>query len=373
MALTAVDAIAVDATPRLRRVALLAQGKVVEVAHERSGDAPRVGDVWLGRLARAAPEFGGAFIDLGPGGEGFLKVPRATVPEGALLALEVVTEAARGKLARVRRARRQDAAEGPPRRIAPAPAAAAVWLGAEPGIRRVILEGRALAAEASAWLAASGREDVAVEVRGPALFEELGIEAALDEAVAPRLPLPGGGALGVEEGRALTAIDVDSAGRTGRGARATALATNLAAAAAIGPLLRLRDIAGLIVADFIGMTETDDRRAVMASLREGLAPDRRVRACHGLSPLGLAEMARARRGPSLGELRDSATGVADRIARGLRAEIAGPPGPLSVTCAPDVAAALGDVARLESWLGRHVTVERRGDWPRDRFEVRVVR
>jgi ribonuclease G len=355
------DAIAVDATPRLRRTALLAGNRVVEVVHERPGGAVRVGDVWVGRLARAAPALGGAFVDLGPAGEAFLKTRSGPPPEGAWLAVEVTVEAARDKRTRLKRASDQSV-EGPPRRLVEAPPAPVAALRAEAAVARLVVEGHGLAAPARAWLAAAGRADVTVEVRGSPLFEDLGIDAALDEALAPRIPLPGGGALGIEEGRALAAIDVDAA----RGARAA----NLAAAEVIPWLLRLRDIGGLVVVDFIGMRHAADRQAVMARLRAGLSADPRVGACNGLSPLGLAEIARKRLGPSLLERTTSAEGVADRIAQRLLREAAvNPSGRFAVACASDVAAALGDVGELEAACGRAIVVQVRDGWRRDRFEV----
>ncbi len=385
-----IDAIAVDATPRERRTAVLAGRRVIEVRHERPGAGPRVGESWLGRVGRVAQGVGGAFIDLGAGGEAFLKVVRGAPAEGAWLAVEVVAEAHDDKSTRVRRADAATAIAGPPRRLAEAPPEPIALLRAEAGVTRLVVDGYGLAGPARRWVEAAGRKDVAVEVwTGPgALFDERGIDAALERALGARFALDGGGALGIEEGKALTVIDVDSAGRaTGD---ATARAVNLAAAMAIPGLLRLRRIGGLVVVDFVGMRQVADRRAVMARLREGLANDPLVTACNGLSALGLAEIARRRLGPSLwramsepcGVCADgrvaSARSVADAAARRvMREAAAGRGGAIELACGAAVARALDDpacggLAALEHAVGR-LGIAVRDDWPADRFEVTVPR
>lgn len=368
--MTGIDGLAIDRTCRLRRVALLAGRRVVEVIYERPGPGPRVGDVWVARVGRAAPGIGGAFVDLGAGGEGFLKTARRVPPEGTALAVTIVALGGGGKRTRVQAAPGIAPADGSPRRLREAEPAGLAALRAHLDVATVHVEGHELAGQARRWLAQAGR-DAAIEVGGPDLFEVLGVEAALDEALADPIALPDGAHLTIDEGRALTAIDVDAAG-------AAPLAADLAAARRIPGLIRMRGLGGLIVVDFVGLKAPEDRRAVMDSLRAGLVEDALVSACHGLSPLGLAEIARRRLGPSLAADAATAVGVADRVARRvMREAAAGRAGAVRASCAPDVAAALDDpdaggVAALAVAAGRAVTIVPMSGWPRERFDVTVV-
>jgi Ribonuclease G/E len=103
-----------------------------------------------------------------------------------------------------------------------------------------------------------------------------------------------------------------------------------------------------------------------------------VTACHGLSPLGLAEIARRRAGPSLAQMLGEPSGVADAIARRAIAEArAGAIGAIAVRCGTRVAtvlddASVGGIAALERAAGRVIRVESEAGWPDDRFEVSVI-
>jgi len=134
--------------------------------------------------------------------------------------------------------------------------------------------------------------NVTTAPRGGGLFEAAGVADALAAYTDARVDLPGGGALWIEQTRALTAIDVDTGAASG-GGRAI-LDTNLAAAAEIARQLRIRNVGGLIVADFINMRQRQDRERVVAALREATAGDRAAVQVLGLSPLGLVEMNRDR-------------------------------------------------------------------------------
>ena len=113
----------------------------------------------------------------------------------------------------------------------------------------------------------------------------------------PEVSLPGGGRLTIESTRALTAVDVDMGSATDR------VAVNRAAAREVAAQLRLRNIGGLIVVDFISMRDPGQRKTVFAELRAAVAGDRmEPRLGRGLSPFGLAEISRRRRGRSLGEV-----------------------------------------------------------------------
>ena len=128
------------------------------------------------------------------------------------------------------------------------------------------------------------------------LFERYGIEEVLEGTLSRRVDLPSGGYLMIDDAEALTVIDVNSGSFTGRGRSArledTITRTNLEAAEAVVNQLRLRDIGGIIVIDFIDMARARNRDAVLKSLRKALDEDRTKTFVVEISPLGLVEMTR---------------------------------------------------------------------------------
>ena len=128
------------------------------------------------------------------------------------------------------------------------------------------------------------------------LFESYGVEKAIDQALSRRVDLPSGGYLMIDHAEALTVIDVNSGSFVGRGKDAgleeTITQTNLEAADAVVNQLRLRDIGGIIVIDFIDMARARNRDAVMKTLRKALEQDRTKTFTAEISALGLVEMTR---------------------------------------------------------------------------------
>jgi ribonuclease G len=128
------------------------------------------------------------------------------------------------------------------------------------------------------------------------LFEVYGVEQAIAGVMSRRVDLPSGGYLMIDYAEALTVIDVNSGSFTGRGRSAgleeTITRTNLEAAEAVVNQLRLRDIGGIIVIDFIDMARAHNRDAVMKTLRKALDEDRTKTFTAEISKLGLVEMTR---------------------------------------------------------------------------------
>jgi ribonuclease G len=128
------------------------------------------------------------------------------------------------------------------------------------------------------------------------LFEAFGVEEVLDSTLSRRVDLPSGGYLMIDYGEALTVIDVNSGSFIGRGKGArledTITKTNLEAADEVVRQLRLRDIGGIIVIDFIDMARARNRDAVLKLLRKALDEDRTKTFVVEISPLGLVEMTR---------------------------------------------------------------------------------
>src|SRR4051812_29951576 len=128
------------------------------------------------------------------------------------------------------------------------------------------------------------------------LFEAYGVEKVIDGLMTRRVDLPSGGYLIIDYAEALTVIDVNSGSFIGRGKGArledTITTTNLEAAEEVVNQLRLRDIGGIIVIDFIDMARARNRDAVLKTLRKQLDEDRTKTFTAEISKLGLVEMTR---------------------------------------------------------------------------------
>jgi len=134
------------------------------------------------------------------------------------------------------------------------------------------------------------------------LFTRFQIEVQIESAFTREVSLPSGGAIVIDHTEALTAIDINSAKATkGSDIEETARNTNLEAAVEIGRQLRLRDLGGLLVIDFIDMLQNRNQRDVENRLREAVKLDRARVQIGRISRFGLMEMSRQRLRPSLGE------------------------------------------------------------------------
>ena len=134
------------------------------------------------------------------------------------------------------------------------------------------------------------------------LFTRYQIESQIESAFAHSVTLPSGGSLVIDHTEALVSIDINSARATkGADIETTALNTNLEAAEEVARQLRLRDLGGLIVIDFIDMGPQKNQRQVENRLRESVRQDRARVQLSKISRFGLLEMSRQRLRPSLGE------------------------------------------------------------------------
>jgi ribonuclease E len=134
------------------------------------------------------------------------------------------------------------------------------------------------------------------------LFSHYQIESQIETAFQREVKLPSGGSIVIDPTEALTSIDINSAKATkGSDIEETALNTNLEAAEEIARQLRLRDVGGLVVIDFIDMTPVRNQRAVENRLRDAVRQDRARIQLGRISRFGLMEMSRQRLRPSLGE------------------------------------------------------------------------
>jgi ribonuclease G len=154
------------------------------------------------------------------------------------------------------------------------------------------------------------------------LFDEYDIETEIQELFHRRVDLPTGGYLVIEQTEALVSIDVNTGRYTGqRDPEKTIVRTNLEAAREIARQVRLRDLGGIIVIDFIDMTSQANRDKVLHELRTHLGRDRARTRAFQVSELGLVEMTRQRVRPSLVESMASACPSCGGLGRVFRPEV----------------------------------------------------
>ncbi len=132
------------------------------------------------------------------------------------------------------------------------------------------------------------------------LFDLYNVEPEIEKALSRRVDLKSGGTLIIDQTEAMTTIDVNTGGFVGsRNFDDTVFKTNLEAAQAIARQLRLRNLGGIIIVDFIDMQSEEHRAAVLEELRKALARDRTRMTVSGFTQLGLVEMTRKRTRESL--------------------------------------------------------------------------
>ena len=227
------------------------------------------------------------------------------------------------------------------------------------------------------------------------LFEKHGIEDAIRATLSRRVDLPSGGYLMIDYAEAMTVIDVNSGSFTGRGKGAkledTITKTNLEAAEEVVRQLRLRDIGGIIVIDFIDMARARNRDTVLKTLRKSLDEDRTKTYVVEISPLGLVEMTRQNVTDGVREIMTKPCPVCegegvvlseetvaievDRWLRDLAAEKPRAPAFL-IRLHPKVASILvgghgveGPIHEIEQETGKHFHFEGTEALPIDHFEV----
>jgi hypothetical protein len=254
-----------DAVGEYRRALLDNEGRPFRLAIERwseRGARAKLDEIRWGR-ARARMGARGWFVDLGLETDGILET-KATITEGAMIPVRVKSESWADK--------------GPV--LSLADMAASVARPEKPALHEMPKDDPFLAGVS-----------LANTITG--LEARRAIDFALEEATSPSLEMPGGGRISFGATRALTAIDVDGAGRTAKGSD---LDLNLVAADECARQVSLRSVGGLVVVDFVSMERREDQAAVVGRFRQALA-DRLGRASKVLemSALGLCEAAIARR------------------------------------------------------------------------------
>ncbi len=292
-------------------------GRLAQAIRETPENRPLAGAIFLGRVARIEPSLQVAFVEIGQERPGMLPLKKQgrQPTEGEAIVVQVRRDERNAKGAKLSASIQSETAFADqlakataPTCLVPAPNAWQTCLaGLDPGsIEEVACDRRVDVGAVQAWCALHAPE-LSARVRHlpqrewepeRAEFDEQ-IAAALEESVA----LPCGGNLLIEPVRTLTAIDVNSAGATRRaGKELTALTVNLEAAAEVPRQLALRNLGGIVVVDFIDLENRNKREQVLQQLRDAAIVDPAIEWVGNMSRLGLVEILRRRRGPTLAQM-----------------------------------------------------------------------
>ena len=369
----------VSSLPGETRAAWLEDDRLVALQIHRDDKPSCIGDLNLGRVTAVDRPRGMAFVEIGlerPGMLPLSEAPGRKLGEGDNLIVRVLRDPEGDKGARLT-ARIKD----PPSdleqlsqgRKAPAllqrggDLLASLDLAASP-LDEIQVDDLALHQAITAKL---DSEDVAsspslsLEREPLVLFEREGLEAEIDILLSPHAALPSGGHLLIEPLRSLTAIDVNSGGHAATGGpEDLAAAVDREAAPEIARQILLRALSGLIVVDFLALSERKQRQAVVADLRRALKADREPHRVEAMAASGLVEISRRRGRPALHETLTEPCGIggsgrakdpvtlAYEALRALGREIAGRPwrGAKIEAEAPVIAALQGTVAPALAYL-----------------------
>ena len=374
----------IAAGPGEWRAALLEDSAAVELYVER-GETRPPGSIQLGRVVRRAPGLDSAFVEIGDARPGIAPVREAAadgirLDEGARVIVEIRREAQQDKGARLStRLRSRPGVDlatlrlgandlEPPAQLYPEPGLARALALRLPGPPdRVLTDDRPPIPELRQAFPAA---EVAFDEARP-----IDLDAAIEAALAPSLSLSGGGTVHIQEARGATVIDIDTGNPAEHSAEAGAIAANLEAAALIARQLRLRNLGGGIVIDFVGL-EGKARDHVRLEMAAALRADPLQPQLLGWTKLGHLELVRPRRSRPLAEaLLESGSGPARRrqpvalahqALRALWREArARPEANWTIRAAAPVVAALSGSAKpalhaLEARLGRRIEITEGG-------------
>jgi ribonuclease G len=221
------------------------------------------------------------------------------------------------------------------------------------------------------------------------VFDLFGVEDEIQRAMLKEVPLKSGGHLIVDQTEAMTTVDVNTGSFLGqRNLEETVYRTNLEAAQAVARQLRLRNLGGIIIIDFIDMTDEEHKRQVLRTLEKGLARDHAKTAVYDFSPLGLVEMTRKRTTESLerqlcepchecggrGSLKTSETIIYEIFREITRAVRQFEASQLLVIASPVVVGRITDeesasVAELEEFLGKGIRFQADEQYAQEQFDV----
>lgn len=221
------------------------------------------------------------------------------------------------------------------------------------------------------------------------IFDLYGVEDEIQRALDKEVPLKSGGYLVIDQTEAMTTVDVNTGSFLGqRNLEETVYRTNLEAAQSVARQLRLRNLGGIIIIDFIDMTDAEHKRQVLRQLEKALARDHAKTTVYDFSPLGLVEMTRKRTTESLqrqlsepchecggrGSLKTPET-VTYEIFRDIVRQVRQFDAQrLLVIASPKVVARITDeesaaVAELEEFLGKSIRFQADEQYSQEQFDV----
>jgi ribonuclease G len=221
------------------------------------------------------------------------------------------------------------------------------------------------------------------------IFDSYSVEDEISRALRKEVPLKSGGYLVFDQTEAMTSVDINTGSFLGqKNLEETAYRTNLEAAQAVARQLRLRNLGGIIIIDFIDMKEDDHRRQVLRTLEKGLALDHVKTSVYDFSPLGLVEMTRKRTVESLqrqlcepcpscagsGYIKTAETVVYEIFREVTRAVRQFEAKRVMVIASPNVVSKITEeesaaVAELEEFIGKDIRFQPDEQCAQDQFDV----
>ena len=221
------------------------------------------------------------------------------------------------------------------------------------------------------------------------IFDMYGVEDEIQHALEKEVPLKSGGYLVIDQTEAMTTVDVNTGSFLGqRNLEETVYRTNLEAAQSVARQLRLRNLGGIIIIDFIDMVDAEHRRQVLRTLEKSLARDHAKTTVYDFSPLGLVEMTRKRTVESLerqlsepchecsgrGTVKTAETVTYEVFREIVRAVRQFDAARLLVIASPKVVARITDeestaVAELEEFLGKSIRFQADAQYMQEQFDV----
>ena len=221
------------------------------------------------------------------------------------------------------------------------------------------------------------------------VFDLYGVDDEIQHALEKEVPLKSGGYLVIDQTEAMTTVDVNTGSFLGqRNLEETVYRTNLEAAQAVARQLRLRNLGGIIIIDFIDMHDAEHRRQVLRTLEKSLLKDHAKTTVYDFSPLGLVEMTRKRTVESLerqlcepchecggrGMLKTAETVTYEIFREIVRAVRQFDAARLLVIASPKVVGRITDeessaVAELEEFLGKSIRFQADGQYLQEQFDV----
>ncbi len=287
----AIDTLLIDRSPGETRVAALSDERVIEIHFHHAGDL-NAEAIYAGRIGKILPDASAVFVDIGHLIPAFMNCGSKPPPEGSLVRVRIIQPPRGAKGAKVAQTEESGGTDpDKPGLVTPAPHPVG-WCMAHYGetIRRVIVSPN----DTDGLVKGLLRNDVPVTPwnKGEDLFARHGVDDAIEQALDPSVPIPGGGSLIVEHTAALTAVDIDAG-------PLPAAKANLAALDVIAQQIRLRAIAGPVIIDLI---PSKDRAACVEKMKNLVADDPVPTRIAGLTPEGRMELNRRRMRPSLSDL-----------------------------------------------------------------------